>query len=489
VSLLDRSRIEIKLGSFGVGYATTALSDVGVHHRVQEYRRLTGSRMFALDRADLRSRLPQAEYHVSRKLDGEFAVLVLDGKDAFLLNPGGTVRVGASCIDEAADLLAKAGVKRALVAGELHVARPDGKRCRVHDVARCARQPESKADVDSLRFGVFDLLDLDGKAVAGPFADTWKRIEQIFGKGAAAAPVEWAPAKNLDDVEKRFEQWVEKDGAEGIVCRSDTAGLYKIKPRHTMDAAVVGFTEGTDDRKGMLHDMLVALMRQDGTFHTFTKVGGGFSEDQRRGFLSDLKDMTAESEYAEVNQEHVAYQMVKPEWVVEISLLDLVSQTTRGASIDRMVLNWDAKGSKYEVVRRLPLASALSPQFVRRREDKAVRPSDLRLNQVADLVEVPMAERDAKKLTLAKSEVLKREVWTKVLKGQTMVRKLVMWKTNKDAEGSDFAAYVIHFTDFSPNRKSPLERELRVSNSREQIDGLYAALVEEYVVKGWAPAK
>jgi hypothetical protein len=47
---------------------------------------------------------------------------------------------------------------------------------------------------------------------------------------------------------------------------------------------------------------------------------------------------------------------------------------------------------------------------------------------------------------------------------------------------------VIHFTDFSPNRKTPLERDIRVSNSREQIDVLWKDLMEENITKGWALA-
>jgi hypothetical protein len=218
-------------------------------------------------------------------------------------------------------------------------------------------------------------------------------------------------------------------------------------------------------------------------------VGGGFTDDERRAFYSDLKDMVVESEYAEVNPDHVAYDMVRPEWVVEISCLDLISETTRGGTIDKMVLNWDPKLKKYGVIRRLPLVSAIAPQFVRRREDKVIKPSDLRIRQVSDIVEVKMVDSDARKLTLPKTEVLKREVFTKVLKGQTMVRKLLLWKTNKEGEGSNFPAYVAYFTDFSPNRKTNLERELRVSNSRDQIEKLYEQLMTENIVKGWVPVK
>jgi hypothetical protein len=203
--------------------------------------------------------------------------------------------------------------------------------------------------------------------------------------------------------------------------------------------------------------------------------------------LSDLKDMVVDSEYAEVNSDHVAYQMVRPDWVVEISCLDLISQTTRGGPVNRMVLNFRDNGSTlYETVRRLPLAAVISPQFVRQREDKtAQQQEDVRIEQVSQRVEVPLVERDAKQMTLPQSELLRREVYTKAAKGETMVRKFVTWKTNKENESDEYPAFVLHFTDFSPNRKDPLAREVRVSSSQEQINALLDEMIADNIKKGW----
>jgi hypothetical protein len=124
---------------------------------------------------------------------------------------------------------------------------------------------------------------------------------------------------------------------------------------------------------------------------------------------------------------------------------------------------------------------------VRRREDKQVSVSDVRAQQLADLVEIEKLDKDARQLTLPASQVLRREVYTKTQKGQTMVRKLLLWQTNKQTEG-DYPAYVLHFTDFSPGRKEPLSREIRVSNTRAQIDQLWDELFKENIVKGWTRA-
>jgi hypothetical protein len=481
--LLDKSRAAIKLGEYRVAPAS-ALLDSTLLARVQEYRRLTSARMYPLDRGDIAHKIPKADYHVSRKVDGEFTVLIYHGGEAFTLNPGGTVRTGLPVTQEAARLLSQANVQSAMIAGELHVL-VTGRRPRVHDVVTVARQPQTEADLKRLRFASFDILSLNG-GPALPFAETWKTLERLFGKGDMIRPVETQFATGPDDVQKCFEKWVEKDGAEGIVVRSDTAGLFKIKPRHTLDVAVIGFSESAGDRGGMLHDLLFAVRRADATYQVLSHVGGGFSEDERRTMLSDLKDMVVDSEYAEVNSDHVAYQMVRPEWVIEISCLDLISQTTRGGPVNRMVLDYQSEGAKgYRVVRRMPLATVISPQFIRRREDKSNHPHDVRIDQVSSVVEVPLWDRDARQMTMPKSEVLRRSVYTKQMKGETMVRKLVLWKTNKETESEEYPAYVLHFTDFSPSRKNPLDRDVRVSSSLEQMEALWKSLLDENIKKGW----
>lgn len=483
MSLLDRNRLEPRQGSYATAPAT-ALSDPGLWPRVQEYRRLMSSRMTALARDEIKARLPGGEVHVSRKVDGEFTVLVLAGDEAFTLNPGGMVRVGLPAIVEAQARAAKAGVTNALVVGELYLARPDGTRTRVHDATQALRAPR-KEDLPNIHFAAFDLLE----PRAAAYAETWTRLTQMFGGGTSVYPVEGFFTRKLEDVDARFRAWVEEQGAEGVVVRSDSAGLYKVKSRFTLDVVVVGFAEGLDDRKGMIHDLLAAVVRPDGTYQILTRVGGGFSEDERRAILSDLKDFAAGSDYTEVSPDHLAYQMVRPDWVIEIACIDLMSATTRGGPIERMVLSYDVATSKYEIVRRLPLAAVIAPNFIRRRDDKRPGPDATGLKQVTDLVEIPLAERDARGLALGKSEMLRREVYTKIMRGQTMVRKLLLWKTNKERDSDDFPAYVLYLTDFSPNRRDALEREVRIGASLEDMERMWDEIKKERIVSGWARVK
>jgi ATP-dependent DNA ligase len=162
-------------------------------------------------------------------------------------------------------------------------------------------------------------------------------------------------------------------------------------------------------------------MRLDGSFHNIGRVGGGLTDEPRVTFLSDLKDMVVGTEYTEVNSDRVAYEMVKPERVIEISCLDLVSETTRGGSIDRMVLHWNEDGNQWEAARRLPLVSVISPQFERIRDDKKVHPDDVSLTQLTGIVEIDMVDKTAEDLSLPRSEIMKREVRVKALEKKFFV--------------------------------------------------------------------
>ena len=169
MKLVDLAKVELKQGGYGVATAA-ALADGTVLSRIQGYRRLTRSRMMALDVEGAGRKLPVGDYHLSLKVDGEFNGLLFKDGEALLVNPGGTVRVGLPVLVEAAERLKSAGVGSALFAVELYVLRPDGKRPRVHDVSRVARKPESDEEVASLRLAVFDVLEVDGVQAGAVFA-------------------------------------------------------------------------------------------------------------------------------------------------------------------------------------------------------------------------------------------------------------------------------------------------------------------------------
>ena len=97
--------------------------------------------------------------------------------------------------------------------------------------------------------------------------------------------------------------------------------------------------------------------------------------------------------------------------------------------------------------------------------------------------------RVAEEIILPESKIIKRAVALKQSRGATMVRKIVLWKTNKEDASKDFPAFVIQLTDFSPNRKDPLKYDMRVSSSQKQLEGYFADWEKKYFVGGWKVQK
>ena len=44
----------------------------------------------------------------------------------------------------------------------------------------------------------------------------------------------------------------------------------------------------------------------------------------------------------------------------------------------------------------------------------------------------------------------------------------------------------MHYTNYSPTRKDPLKREVRISNSKKQIVELLNQFIEKNIKKGWS---
>ncbi len=235
----------------------------------------------------------------------------------------------------------------------------------------------------------------------------------------------------------------------------------------------------------LLHSLLLAVPIDEDSFQLVGRVGGGFSDELRASLLQQLAERVVESDYVEVNSDQVGYRMIEPGLVAELSCLDVVSRTSQGSSIDRMVLDWHASQRRWEGVRRLPLCSLISPQFVRLRDDKQATSEHVRLSQLSDIADIPEMKRGVAEIRLPQSTVLERAVAVKVLRGATMVRKLLLWKTNKEQLSRDHHAYVLHLTDYSPNRESPLNHEIQVSSSEVQIRKLFAAWKQQVFVGGW----
>lgn len=476
----DRSRLSKKKGEYYTGDAIH-LADPSLHAKAQDYKRNLSGKMRAVAAQDVHRIHAARGYHITRKYDGEFSLCFFDGERMISVNPGGTVRVGLPCFLEAEKLLKAANVKSCILGGEIYKRHKGSKALRIHQVVSVLRNPKSEEEMSTLALAIFDVAEVDGEAVTTS-KQSFGLMDKWFAKGKLVHPVDHVVSDRSEKIMEMLTEWVIGEGSEGLVLRHDTANWYKIKLRHNLDAAIIGYSEGSDERKGLLHDLLVAVMRSDGTFHELTRVGGGYTDEERKEIAAAMKKRIVPSDYVAVNNDYVAYEMIEPGPVIEMSCLDLITESSRGGPVNRMVLKWD--GKRYNAMSRMPLVSVISPQFVRMRDDKEASPEDANIRQLTELVPVVSAEKSAEDPAGEPSTLLEREVYTKEMRGNLMVRKLLLWKTNKE-DRPEFPAYVVYLTDFSPNRREPLQRDIRIAQTEAAARKQYKRMAEENFIGGW----
>lgn len=144
------------------------------------------------------------------------------------------------------------------------------------------REIEREAARTPVRYYLFDILELDGRDVAGlPLAERRELLERVAadsGAAVAAPPV-------FDDIDASLAASREF-GLEGIVVKrpdsvyrrgTRTEDWLKLKLTHTQEVVIGGIRPGKGGRSGAIGSLLVAVPGPDGLQYA-GRVGSGFSE-------------------------------------------------------------------------------------------------------------------------------------------------------------------------------------------------------------------
>ena len=443
-----------------------------------DYKKNVAGKFVLVEGAKLKQRIDGERFAVTRKIDGHMQVVFYVDGQVFMLNANGKQRAEKlKCLDAFAEAVKAAGLKQAIIAAELYLPR-EGGRPRCGDV-QAALADDAKRD--QLALAPFDIIELDGEAwKAEHYADTHNKLCTIF-QNEQVKPVQMRNASSNDEVQQIYEEWVGGEGAEGLVVHSESPIVWKVKERHTIDAAVIGYT--TADRG--IRDLMFAVRRPDGLFQMFVLGSTGLTDEQRADIAQRLSTKHVESLYVLSDSRGIAYQMVKPELVFEISVLELVARGNDDKIKMNPLLKYDeAQGWLMEGT--TPGVSALGITLERERTDKQPTESDVRISQLTDIC--PFEEPEGGKAELAKSELLERHVYKKVSGEKVMLHKFLLWKTNKEQSGR-YPAYIIYHTDFSSSRKELIKRDMLYSNDEQQIRDLLTAEIADNIKKGWEEIK
>lgn len=441
-----------------------------------DYKKNVAGKFVLVEGAKLKQRIDGQRFAVTRKIDGHMQVVFYVDSQVFMLNASGKERArGLKCLDAFVEAVKAAGLKQAIIAAELYLPRDGGR-------PRCGDVQAALADKrDQLALAPFDIIELDGEAwKAEHYADTHNKLCTIF-QNEQVKPVQMRNASSNDEVQQIYEEWVESEGAEGLVVHSEAPIVWKVKTRHTIDAAVIGYT--TADRG--IRDLMFAVRRPDGLFQMFALGSTGMTDDDRADIAKRLSEKHVESQYVLSDSRGIAYQMVKPGLVFEISVLELVARGNDDKIKMNPLLKYDeAQGWLMEST--TPGVSVLGITLERERTDKQPNETDVRISQLTDIC--PFEELEGGKAELAKSELLERHVYKKVSGEKVMLHKFLLWKTNKEQSGR-YPAYIIYHTDFSSSRKELIKRDMLYSNDEQQIRDLLAAEIADNIKKGWEEIK
>lgn len=442
-----------------------------------DYKRNISNKFILVEGAKLKSRVEGEDFAVTRKIDGHLQIVFLRDGEVFMLNSQGRQKASAlPCLDRMGSQLKRAGEASATIAAELYMPR-EGGRPRCGDVARALADTSQR---QLLSLAPFDIIDIDGTPwQAGHYKETWSRLAAMF-TDPLTRPVDMKTASTIDEVQAIYDEWVTGEGAEGLVIHSESSYIWKLKPRHTIDTAVIGYTTGDQG----VRDLMMAARRDDGSFQMFALGSNGLDDGERQSLAQRLAQRHVESEYVLSDSRGIAYQMVIPGPVFELSVIELVARGNDDRIKMNPLLDYD-KERGWLFLGTVPGVSTFGMVFQRERTDKEPTAADIRISQLTDLC--PFEEPEAAGAT-AKSQMLERRVFKKEQKGKVMLHKFLLWKTNKEATGR-FPAYIVYHTDYSSSRKDPIKRDMLYSDSHEQILQLMEQEIADNVKKGWEEVK
>ena len=464
-----------------------ALVDPTLAGMVASYKRTIASSYRSIRPDELRKYLPAGQLLVSPKVDGQIWFLILEEGEAILANPAGRVIAGQHpVLVEATRTALPRTAGRTVIAGELFALRRGG-RPRVGDVA-VAMSGGANAEVARMGFFGFDLIeggDAEAPAPGKEYPERLATLERLLEGGKRLKCVRTETIEGANEVIRLYKEWVEGGAGEGLVVRPVAEPrVYKVKPVFTLDAVIVGYTNRREDPT-MVRSLLLALMRENGQFQLVGTCGGGLSDHDRGTFLERLQPLECASSYRHASREGALYRLVRPEVVIEIEIADVQTEDAVGRSVPRMVLEFD---EGWRPTQALPGVSMFAPRFKRLRDDKEVNPTDIRVGQLLETVLVEQIDTPAAAPDRPASTVLVRRAWAKVTKGNTAVRKLLVWKTNKDEVDPRWPPFVVHWTDYSPTRKDPLKREVKLAPDQDSALELADALITKHIKRGWNEA-
>lgn len=409
---------------------------------------------------------------VSCKVDGIAAYFYWEkGQTPFLFHlPSCGVELGLPAAEELGAAVEAAGHSSALFACELAVS---GGRSHSYEVIRIVNSPASRAELEKLHLTILDVIVLDKLEKQGLGYDERVKILQSLPRTEKAHCADFQEVNSAEQLNPYYQRQI-GNCQEGIVLHDLATNIaYKIKPKFNLDLAIVGYVEGSEELTGNVVSIMGALVCGN-SYQLVARVGVA-DPSTREKLFQTLSAQRILANYTETDSDGRPINWVRPSTVMEINAEDAQWNDTDGKPWTNTVLQLD--GEQYHYQGQGFILKPFHPTLERIREDKAVQECTFKqINKVTLQLK--------QSATVKPPKVFVREVFTKNVKGNTAIRKVVAWEQERE----DHPRFVIHTTDYSPARAKPLEEATKATDRQDEAKQFIDDWKTTEIVKGWVKA-
>src|SRR6056300_848387 len=394
--------------------------------------------------------IEKGEWYVSKKFDGQLWFYVKEGKNSKIVNANEN-EITSKIKDILKDLDKNfKSSKDIILAGELYYLKNDRER-----YGDTISGLGDKTKLKNIRYGVFDVV-YSGKAFLN-FVDKYNFLK-----------------KNLGISSKKLSHAIDQN-------KISQNKISKIKLEETADLLITGFTIGSKPNQVRSVSLGIFLNKEE-----IVHVGscGSFaSEAIRKDLFKILNKSKVSSNFQKIASNGSAYMFVKPEFIVEVKLLEMQGDKSNDEPIRHLKFKFDNK--TLNATGKSRSVSILNSRVIEIRKDKKANENDCGLDQIIRISGIPKEEfKDLSLKDLPKSKIIKKATYVKDGKKGKAIKKSIFCKSDKEKTG-DYPSYLCYYLDFSDGRKDPIKKKIYPFEDEKEGLKLFKFLLDENVKKGW----
>jgi len=409
------------------------------------------------------------KYYVSTKIDGNICFINKDVDGISIVSHNNNSFKRPELEKECSEILKN---KCGLFVGEIYL-HDENKRTRSYDLNR-----EIGNNSSDIRIALFDIISFENKDYK---ENGWNEKKKILsdnfksdGKIYFLNEIELSSRKDIEDI---FNKTIVDSSEEGLIVRGENGPVFKIKEYHSFDMVILGYVNGYTNNLSLMKEILVGVMTEENKFLTIGVIANGFDIDQREKLSKDFEKTRVDYDSIIVSGAKIPFTMIKPKYIVEIESTDIINSNSDGL-INRPLINFK---KNYFFQKNSNSVSLTTPVFKNFRDDKKVNLNDVGINQITRVIEIP--DEITNSIIKPQSELINKNVYTKMMKGATNVRKFLVWNTK--SKDDSYPKYVYYKIDYSPTRKIKIKRDIKISNIKKQIINLFKNEIESDIKSGW----